>query len=240
MTKHRIVTRDEWLAERRALLEREKQLTQSGDEVARERQALSWVRVDKEYLFATADGPKTLAELFAGRSQLLVYHFMFGPDWDAGCPSCSSLVDHIDRPRVHLEHHDVTFVVASRAPLDALVSYQERMEWTFPWVSSYDSDFNFDFWVSSTPDRPLAEYNFRAVPDGAGFGELPGMSAFALEDGVVFHTYSAHARGLDAMWGVYQWLDRAPKGRNENGGGPAWMRRHDEYEPTSNPYINSR
>ena len=156
---------------------------------------------------------------------------MFGPDWDEGCPSCSSIGDHIDVPRVHLERHDVTWVAVSRAPLSKLLAYRERMGWTFPWVSSWGSDFNFDFKVSSTEERPLLEYNFRAVPEAMraeGPGELPGASMFALRDGVVYHTYSTYARGLDATWGMYQWLDRAPLGRNEADG--SWFRRHDQYE----------
>jgi predicted dithiol-disulfide oxidoreductase (DUF899 family) len=230
MTDHRTGTAEEWQTARVALLEREKELTRLSDELARERQALPWVPVDKEYVFDTVDGPRTLAELFDGRSQMIVYHFMFGPDMDVGCPSCSAIVDHIDLPRVHLENHDVTFVVVSRAPLEQLQAYRQRMGWTFPWVSSASSDFNFDFHVSSTAERPVEEYNYREIPAPAPEGELPGMSSFALEDGQVFHTYSAYQRGVDAMWGFYQWLDRAPKGRNESGG--SWFRRHDEY-PTA-------
>jgi predicted dithiol-disulfide oxidoreductase (DUF899 family) len=233
---HTIGTRQEWEIARRSLLEREKALTRMGDELARERLALPWVPVDKEYRFETEHGARTLGELFDGRSQLIVYHFMFGPDWDEGCPSCSSLGDHIDLPRVHLEHHDVTWVAVSRAPLAKLLAYRDRMGWTFPWASSFGSDFNIDFKISSTAEHPLLEYNFRDVPDAmraGGPGELPGMSAFALADGVVHHTYSAYARGLDAMWGMYQWLDRAPLGRNEDGGG--WLRRHDAYDQASTP-----
>ena len=226
-----IGTREQCDTARRALLEREKELTRLSDEVARERQALPWVPVEVEYEFVAEDGRKTLAELFDGRSQLIVYHFMFGPDWDEGCPTCSSLGDHIEIPRVHLEHHDVTWVAVSRAPLSKLLAYRERMGWTFPWVSSYGSDFNFDFGVSSTEERPLLEYNYREVPEERRAdprGELPGASMFALRDGVVHHTYSAYARGVDAMWGMYQWLDRAPLGRNEADG--YWIRRHDPYE----------
>jgi len=226
-----IGTRQQFDTARRALLEREKALTRLSDEVARERQALPWVPVEVEYEFIAEDGRKTLAELFDGRSQLIVYHFMFGPDWEEGCPSCSSLGDHIEIPRVHLEHHDVTWIAVSRAPLEKLLAYRERMGWTFPWVSSWGSDFNFDFKVSSTEERPLLEYNFRAVPEAMraeGPGELPGASMFALRDGVVYHTYSTYARGLDATWGMFQWLDRAPLGRNEADG--YWLRRHDQYE----------
>lgn len=234
MTGHRTGTRAEWLAARRDLLEREKQLTRLSDDLARERLELPWVRVEKAYTFDTEDGPRSLAELFDGRSQLIVYHFMFGADWHAGCPSCSSLADHIEGPRVHLEQHDVAMVCVSRAPLDKLHAYRRRMGWTFPWVSSERSDFNFDFAASFDGDderQPAApEYNFRPLGDDQRYlaAELPGMSAFALEEGVVHHTYSAYARGLDALWGVYQWLDRAPRGRNEDDD-PRWMRRHDEY-----------
>ena len=226
-----IGTREQFDTARRALLEREKALTRLSDEVARERQALPWVPVEVDYEFIAEDGRKTLAELFDGRSQLITYHFMFGPDWDEGCPSCSSLGDHIDLPRVHLEHHDVTWVAVSRAPISKLLAYRERMGWTFPWVSSYGSDFNFDFGVSSTAERPLLEYNYRPLPEerrGDPRGELPGASMFALRDGVVHHTYSTYARGLDATWGMFQWLDRAPLGRNEAVG--YWIRRHDQYE----------
>ena len=226
-----IGTREQFDTARRALLEREKALTRLSDEVARERQALPWVPVEVEYEFIAEDGRKTLAELFDGRSQLIVYHFMFGPDWEEGCPSCSSLGDHIEIPRVHLEHHDVTWVAVSRAPISKLLAYRERMGWTFPWVSSYGSDFNFDFGVSSTEERPLLEYNYREVPEERRAdprGELPGASMFALRDGVVHHTYSTYARGLDATWGMFQWLDRAPLGRNEADG--YWIRRHDQYE----------
>ncbi|MCU1393914.1 MAG: thioredoxin [Ilumatobacteraceae bacterium] len=225
-----IGTRSDWDTARRALLVREKELTRLGDALAAERQALPWVPVDKVYTFDTEDGPKTLEELFGGRSQLIVYHFMFGPDWDEGCPSCSSLVDHMDLARVHLEHHDVAWVPVSRAPLATLLAYRERMGWTVPWASSSGSDFNVDFHVSGTDEHPLTEHNFRELPAPMREGEAPGMSAFVMHEGVVHHTYSAYARGLDAMWGMYQWLDRAPLGRNET---PGWMRRHDAYEPAA-------
>ncbi len=235
MTSHTIGTREEWLAARLDLLESEKELTRRGDEVARQRQELSWVRVDKDYRFATEHGEATLADLFRGRSQLLVHHFMFGPDWTEGCPSCSSVADGYDGFRVHLEHHDVAMTAVSRAPLDKLVAYRQRMRWTFPWVSSYGSDFNFDFAVSFTADQSAddAEYNYRPLPGSPAAGEdveAHGVSAFALEDGVVFHTYSTYARGADALWGMYQWLDRAPLGRNET---DRWYRRHDEYPDDS-------
>jgi len=173
-----------------------------------------------------------LADLFDGRSQLIVYHFMFDPDWDEGCPSCSSLVDHVDLPRIHLEHHDVTWVAVSRAPIEKLLAYRARMGWSFPWASSLHNEFNFDYKVSSTYERPLSEYNFRSTPPdllASGPFEAPGMSAFALQDGVVYHTYSAYARGMDVAWGMFQWLDRAPLGRNEDGAN-GWYRRHDSYD----------
>ncbi|MDY7802981.1 DUF899 domain-containing protein [Burkholderia stagnalis] len=252
MTTHLTGTRDEWLAARRALLDAEKALTRQGDELARQRQALPWVRVDKTYRFDTEGGPATLADLFGGRSQLLVYHFMFGPDYKAGCPSCSALADGFDGFAVHLANHDVTLTAVSRAPLAKLLAYRQRMGWTFPWASSVDSDFNFDFSVSFTaaqqrtgeleynyrraghamdltpPPEPVARFAATCGTDAATYSlDRPGMSAFVLEDGVVYHTYSTYARGLDGLWGMYQWLDRAPKGRNEQG---VWWRRHDEYE----------
>jgi predicted dithiol-disulfide oxidoreductase (DUF899 family) len=253
MTDHKVGTREEWLAARLELLEREKELTRRGDELARQRRDLPWVPIDKDYGFDTDEGTKTLAQLFDGRSQLLVYHFMFGPHYTAGCPSCSSIADCFDGFVVHLNNHGVTMLCVSRAPLDKLQAYKRRMGWSFPWVSSLSTDFNFDFAVSFTEEqqREGAEYNFRAVDmtpvldaetgpvaeAAAASGttpaeftkEAPGMSAFALSDGVVYHTYSAHARGLDGLWGVYQWLDRAPKGRNEGDPPEFWMRRHDEY-----------
>ena len=225
---HRTGTREQWRAEREALLAREKELTRRSDELASERQALPWVAIEQEYVFDTPDGRKTLAELFDGRSQLLMYHFMMGPEDEEVCPSCSSIADGVNGPHVHLEHHDVAFVACSRAPLAKIESYRARMGWSFRWVSSHGSDFNFDFGVSSTEERPLTEYNFRAIPESERYvGERPGISAFALEDGTVFHTYSAYERGVDAIWGVYPWLDRAPQGRSEDG---YWHRRHDEYE----------
>ena len=249
MTTHRTGTRDQWLAARRELLEAEKELTTSSDELARRRQELPWVRIDKEYRFETDEGSASLADLFRGCSQLLVYHFMFGPDYTAGCPSCSAIADGFDGIVVHLANHDVTLSAVSRAPLAKLQGYKARMGWTFPWVSSFGSDFNFDFSVGFTPDqqrREGIEYNYRreapllrepgggaarfaamSGTDAATYArERPGVSAFVLEDGVVYHTYSAYARGLDGLWGMYQWLDRAPRGRNEDG---VWWRRHDEY-----------
>ncbi|HEX2219943.1 MAG TPA: DUF899 domain-containing protein [Gemmatimonadales bacterium] len=254
MTKHMTGTREEWLAARLELLEAEKELTRRSDEVARRRQELPWVRIDKEYRFTTDEGSASLPDLFRGRSQLLVYHFMFGPDYAAGCPSCSAIADGFDGVAVHLANHDVMLWAVSRAPLEKLQAYKRRMGWKFPWASSFGSDFNADFSVGFTPEQQREggiEYNYRREPpvvdipsrttaDGsAKFAamsgtdlatyarERPGLSAFAHEDGVVYHTYSAYARGVDAIWGMYQWLDRAPKGRNEGG---VWWRRHDEYE----------
>jgi len=261
MTKHITGTREEWLAARLALLEAEKELTRRGDALARQRQALPWVRLGKAYRFETDDGSASLADLFRGRSQLLVYHFMFGPDYAAGCPSCSAIADGFDGFAVHLANHDVMLSAVSRAPLAKLQAYKRRMGWTFPWASSFDSDCNSDFNVSVTQEEQRAGdvyYNYRretasqaqggktpeapprAIPEGAAKGaamsgtdvptyvrERPGMSAFALEDGVVYHTYSTYARGLDGLWGMYQWLDRAPKGRNEPG---YWLRHHDAYD----------
>ncbi|TAM97917.1 MAG: DUF899 domain-containing protein [Rhodanobacteraceae bacterium] len=247
--KHITGTREEWLAARLELLEAEKALTRRGDELARQRQALPWVRVDKEYRFDTDAGEASLADLFRGRSQLLVYHFMFGPDYKAGCPSCSMIADGFNGFGAHLANHDVMLWAVSRAPLAKLQAYEKRMGWTFPWASSSGSDFNADYGVGLTErqQREGYEYNFRKNPamsrstpdapnqfaamsgvDGRTYlRELPGMSAFVLEDGAVYHTYSTYARGLDGLWGAYQWLDRAPRGRNEAGG--IWWRRRDEY-----------
>jgi predicted dithiol-disulfide oxidoreductase (DUF899 family) len=251
MAEHKIATKQEWLDARLALLEEEKELTRKGDEVARRRQALPWVAVEKPYRFETDDGHVSLAELFKGRSQLLVYHFMFGPDYEAGCPSCSAIADGFNGVAVHLANHDVALTAVSRAPFSKLKAYRQRMGWTFPWASSFGGDFNFDFLVSITEEEQRAgnvEYNYRrsghpiAASDppppvtahAAAVGtdtrtfmrDRPGMSAFVRKDGVVYHTYSAYARGLDGLWGMYQWLDRAPLGRNEKG---AWWKRHDEY-----------
>jgi predicted dithiol-disulfide oxidoreductase (DUF899 family) len=247
--EHKVVSAEEWLAARKELLKKEKDLTRRSDEVARLRQELPWVRIDKEYRFETDEGSASLADLFRGRSQLLVYHFMFGPDYSAGCPACSSIADGFNGIAVHLANHDVMLWAVSRAPLAKLQAYKRRMEWTFPWASSFGSDFNFDFGVGFTEEEQReggVEYNYRreeapaASSDGvAAFAamsgtdaatytrEAPGMSAFSLEDGDVYHTYSAYARGLDGLWGMYQWLDRAPKGRNEV---DLWFRRHDEYD----------
>ena len=254
MTKHMTGTREEWLAARLELLEAEKELTRRSDELARRRQELPWVRIDKDYRFETDAGSASLADLFRGRSQLLVYHFMFGPDYTAGCPACSAIADGFNGFVVHLENHDVAMTAISRAPVAKLQAFKRQMGWTFPWASSFGSDFNFDFSVGFTEkqqreggieynyqrEAPVAEIPSRSTPDGPTIfaamtgtdvatytRERPGMSAFALEDGVVYHTYSTYARGLDGLWGMYQWLDRAPKGRNETG---VWWRRHDEYD----------
>jgi predicted dithiol-disulfide oxidoreductase (DUF899 family) len=253
MTDHKTGTREEWLAARLELLEDEKALTRRSDELARWRQELPWVRIDKEYRFETDEGTASLVDLFRGRSQLLIYHFMFGPDYTAGCPSCSAIADGFNGSVVHLAHHDVTLCAVSRAPLAKLQAYKRRMGWSFPWASSFGSDFNYDFQVARTKEQwesGVVEYNFRAMdmqpPEAdeespeiaaitASVGtdwetytrEGPGMSAFALEDGVVYHTYSTYSRGLDVLWGAYQWLDRAPLGRNETG---YWWRLHDEYD----------
>jgi predicted dithiol-disulfide oxidoreductase (DUF899 family) len=255
MTTHTTGTRDQWLAARRELLEAEKELTRRSDELAQRRQELPWVRIDKAYRFDTDDGSASLPDLFRGRSQLLVYHFMFGPDYTAGCPSCSMIADGFNGFAVHLANHDVMLWAVSRAPLAKLQAYRRRMGWTFPWASSAGSDFNADFnvWFTEEQQRQGVEYNYRRMAafewrpgqEGGGEGaeanfaamcgtdtatfqrERPGMSAFEREGDAVYHTYSAYARGLDSLWGAYQWLDRAPKGRNETG---IWWRRHDEYD----------
>jgi predicted dithiol-disulfide oxidoreductase (DUF899 family) len=262
-TQHKTATRDQWLTARLELLNAEKELTRRSDELARQRQELPWVRIDKQYRFETDEGNASLADLFRGRSQLLIYHFMFGPEYTVGCPHCSAIADGFNAIAVHLANHDVMLWAVSRAPLAKLAAYKKRMGWTFPWASSGESDFNFDFNVSYTQEQQRSgntEYNFhkggldsrtndidarKAAPETVTEGpraqiaastgtdwatftrQAPGMSAFALEDGAVYHTYSTYARGLDALWGVYQWLDRAPRGRNESG---FWMRRHDEYD----------
>jgi predicted dithiol-disulfide oxidoreductase (DUF899 family) len=253
MPKHITGTREEWLAARLALFDEERELTHRSDELARRRQELPWVRVDKDYRFETDQGGASLADLFRGRSQLLVYHFMFGPDYKAGCPSCSMIADGFNGIAVHLANHDVALSAVSRAPLAKLDAYKQRMGWTFPWASSRDGDFSFDFNVAFTEQQQregAIEYNYRRgghamdasqiPPPVAEFAatcgtdamtytrERPGMSAFVREDGAIYHTYSTYARGLDSLWGAYQWLDRAPKGRNESAG--VWWRRHDEYD----------
>ena len=266
MQQPNIGSREDWLGARLELLKAEKEHTRRSDELARQRQELPWVRIDKEYPFETDEGSAALPELFRGRSQLLVYHFMYGPDYKAGCPSCSSIADGFNGFAGHLANHDVMLWAVSRAPLVKLQAYKQRMGWTFPWASSHSSDFNDDFNVHFTEEQQReggVEYNYRheeaadyrslegretgkwrdnseegdegavahvaamAGTDPATFTrERPGLSAFAVQDGVVYHTYSTYARGLDALWGMYPWLDRAPKGRNETG---YWLRRHDEY-----------
>lgn len=228
---HPTGTRQEWRAARETLLAREKELGRLRDEIAAERRRMPWVRLDKPYLFDTRDGPKTLADLFSGRSQLLIYHFMMGPEWHEGCPMCSFWADTYEGLDVHLAARDVTFLCASRAPLHAIEAYKKRMGWTFEWVSSAPSDFNLDFGVSFTPEQREAgaEYNYRTAEDPGE--EMPGLSAFALDGRGVFHTYSTYARGLDTLNGAYQLLDLAPRGRDEDGleWPMAWVRRHDSY-----------
>jgi predicted dithiol-disulfide oxidoreductase (DUF899 family) len=252
MNKHPTGTREQWLKARLELLEAEKELTRRGDALVRQRQALPWVRVDKSYRFETEAGQISLAELFQGRSQLLVYHFMLGPDYEAGCPSCSAIADGFNGIVVHLANHDVTLTAVSRAPLAKIQAYKQRMGWTFPWASSHGGDFNYDFNVSFTEEQQRAgdiEYNYERSTHAMEMSpppepvvqfatccgtdvktyvrDKPGLSAFVLQDGIVYHTYSTYARGLDGIWGMYQWLDRAPLGRNEADG--VWWRRHDEY-----------
>ncbi len=248
MSTQTTATREQWLAARLELLEAEKELTRRSDAVARQRQQLPWVPIEKEYRFQTEAGHASLADLFDGRSQLLVYHFMFGPEYTGGCPSCSAIADGFNGSAIHLENHDIALVAISRAPIDTLQTYKRRMGWTFPWASSLDDDFNFDFNTSFSETQQRSgsvNYNYRPKDmtwvaeggtsthaamcgtDTATYArEHPGMSAFALAEGVVYHTYSTYARGLDGLWGMYQWLDRAPKGRNESG---PWWRRRDEY-----------
>jgi predicted dithiol-disulfide oxidoreductase (DUF899 family) len=230
--QHAVVSPNEWLAARRELLKAEKEVTHLRDKVAQERLALPWVRMEKEYVFDTSDGPRSLAELFDGRSQLLVQHFMFAPGWKEGCPSCSFMADHADGMNVHLAHHDVTLVAVSRAPLAELERYRSRMGWQFRWVSSNGSPFNYDFRVSFTPEQVASghiDYNFGEWDEVDE--EWPGLSAFFKdESGNVFHTYSTFGRGVEVMMGTYPMLDLMPKGRNEVEGMGDWMRRHDRYE----------
>jgi predicted dithiol-disulfide oxidoreductase (DUF899 family) len=263
MTKHITGTRKQWLAARLELLKAEKEFTRQSDDLAQRRQELPWVRIDKEYRFDTDEGSASLADLFRGRSQLLIYHFMFGPDYTAGCPSCSAIADGFNGIAVHLANHDVMLSAVSRAPLAKLEAFKQHMGWTFPWASSQGSEFNFDFNIAFTEQEQREgriEYNYRreapakreplaekpaqdwalrgaegpveqmAAMTGTNVAtytrDRPGMSAFVLDDGVVYHTYSTYSRGLDGLWSMYPWLDRAPKGRNEQG---VWWRRHDEY-----------
>jgi len=255
--KPQVATREQWLTARLELLKEEKELTRRSDEIARKRQTLPWVPITKSYRFDTDEGKASLANLFRGRSQLLVYHFMFGPDYEAGCPSCSAIADGFDGVAVHLANHDVMLWAVSRAPLPKLQAFKSRMGWNFPWASSEGSDFNFDYSVSFTEEQQRDDdvgYNYSKVgitsreyqvessatenPEATKMAaqcgvnwstymqETPGVSAFVLKDGVVYHTYSTYARGLDGLWPTYQWLDRAPLGRNESG---FWFRHHDKY-----------
>ena len=230
---HAVVSRNRWVAERKSLLAREKELTRLRDQVAGERRALPWVRVEKSYVFDTPNGQRTLAELFQGRRQLLVQHFMLAPGWEQGCPSCSFMADHTDGMNLHLAHRDITFVAISRAPLADIERFRSRMGWRFKWVSSFGSDFNHDFHVSFTPEDAKGEvyYNYAMQPFECE--ELPGISVFYHDDaGAVFHTYSAYRRGVEAMMGTYSLLDLTPKGRDELDGPMAWVRHHDRYEPS--------
>jgi len=255
---HKVASQEEWLTARIDLLKAEKELTRQSDKVAQKRQQLPWVKIDKNYEFDTDEGKASLADLFKGRSQLLIYHLMFGPDYQAACPHCTAIADGFNGFWIHLANHDVMLWGVSRAPLEKLQAYRQRMGWTFPWASSNNSDFNYDFNVSFTKEQQRTgniEYNYnkgnvsskqddinpndtasemgKKIADSTGTDwatftqEGPGMSAFVLNDGVIYHTYSAYARGLDGLWGIYQWLDRAPLGRNESG---FWMHRHDEYD----------
>jgi predicted dithiol-disulfide oxidoreductase (DUF899 family) len=234
MTEHKVVSHDEWLSARQQLLAKEKELTRQRDALSRERRALPWERVEKAYVFEGPAGRETLAQLFGGKSQLAIYHFMLGPDWEAGCKSCSFWADNFDGIDVHLRHRDVSFLAVSRAPLAKIEAYKRRMGWCFKWVSSFGSDFNFDYQVSFKPEdleRGEATYNYGAVNNT--MSELAGISVFYRDDeDRVFHTYSCYARGLDMVNGAYHFLDLVPKGRDEDGlpHTMAWARRHDEYE----------
>jgi predicted dithiol-disulfide oxidoreductase (DUF899 family) len=228
-----IVSRDQWLAERKELLAREKELTRLGDEIARKRRALPWVRLEKDYVFEAPEGRVRLADLFEGRHQLLVQHFMLAPGWEQGCKSCSYMADHNDGTTMHLAQRDVTFLAISRAPLSEIERFRKRMGWQFKWVSSYGTDFNRDFRVTFTPEeraKGAADYNFGGSPPGE---EMPGVSVFYKDDaGEVFHTYSTYGRGVEVMMHTYNLLDLTPKGRDEaEGRGMAWVRHHDRYEP---------
>ena len=233
MTEHAIVSNEEWVDARKALLSKEKELTRMRDELARERRELPWVKVSQRYEFEGPEGKLSLDDLFGGRSQLVVYHFMYGPEWDEGCTSCSFWADNFEGTQVHLAHRDVSLVAVSRAPYETLQNYRQRMGWTFPWVSSAGSEFNFDYHVSFTPeqiDSGAGEYNFRQTKV---MEELPGLSVFYRdESGAIFHTYSTYARGLDMLNGAYHFLDLVPKGRDEAElpWSMAWLRRHDQYE----------
>ncbi|UUZ75639.1 DUF899 domain-containing protein [Polaromonas sp. P1(28)-13] len=232
---HSVVSRDKWLAERKTLLAQEKELTRLRDQIASKRRALPWVRIEKNYLFDAPEGKRSLAELFEGRHQLMVQHFMFAPGWEQGCPSCSFMADHTDGMKIHLEHRDVSFVAVSRATLPEIERFRQRMGWQFKWVSSHGSDFNYDFGVSFTPEevaRGKLHYNYGEWPLAGD--EWPGISLFYRNDaGEVFHTYSTYGRGVEVMMGTYNMLDLAPLGRDEDNltYGMAWVRHHDRYEP---------
>jgi len=237
VTNHPVVSQDRWIAERKKLLAREKELTRLRDEIARERRALPWERIEKNYAFDTPEGRRTLADLFEGRHQLMVQHFMFGPDWEQGCPSCSFMADHTDGMKIHLEHRDISFVAISRAPLDKIEGMRKRMGWQFKWVSSNRNDFNHDFHVSFTPEERAngngeVYYNYGMTEFPAE--EAPGISLFYMNDaGEIFHTYSTFGRGVEVMMGTYNMLDLAPKGRDERDvpNKMEWVRHHDRYEP---------
>ena len=230
--QHPVVSPQDWLTARRALLAKEKEFTRARDELSRLRRELPWTKVDKSYVFDGESGRQSLSELFDGRSQLIIYHFMFGPDWNAGCPHCSHWADNFNSIIVHLNHRDVTMLAVSRAPFAKLAAYRKRMGWTFKWVSSFNTDFNFDYRVSFTQeeiDSGRLVYNFGGMAPGAT--EREGISVFLKdEEGCVFHTYSSYARGIDMLSTDYNYLDLVPKGRDENGRGPFWVRRHDEYD----------
>lgn len=233
LTQHKVVSHTKWLAARKQFLAREKEFTRLRDELSRERRALPWEKVEKHYEFDSTNGKVTLADLFAGRSQLVIYHFMLGPGWEAGCPSCSYLADHFDGAIIHLANRDTTLVVVSRAPLSEIETFKKRMGWKFQWVSSYGSDFNFDYGVSFTQEDKAAgkiDYNYGMTD--LFCEELPGLSVFSKDAaGEVFHTYSSYARGLDILVGTYNFLDLVPKGRDEDGlaFSMAWVRHHDRY-----------
>lgn len=233
MTAHQVVSQAEWLAARRDLLAREKEFTHRRDELNAARLALPWVKIGKDYVFDTETGKKRLSDFFAGRSQLMIYHFMLGPDWKAGCPSCSFVADHLGGALVHLNNHDVSLMAVSRAPIQQIAAYRQRMGWTFPWASSFHNDFNQDFHVSFTPDELAGDkvfYNFSEMDAKNAISELPGLSSFYRDgNGDIFHTYSTYTRGLEELVGTLMLLDRAPKGRNEKST-MDFVRRHDEYE----------
>jgi predicted dithiol-disulfide oxidoreductase (DUF899 family) len=231
--QHATVSQNEWLKARKALLAKEKEFTHQRDALSAARRDLPWVKVEKNYVFDGPAGKETLTDLFDGRSQLIIYHFMLGPGWMQGCPSCSYLADHFDGANIHLVQRDVSLVVVSRAPLAEIAAYQKRMGWKFKWVSSSNNDFNFDFHVSFRPEDKSGgkvEYNYEITEFPSE--EAPGLSAFIKQDGAVFHTYSTYGRGLDILLGAYNFLDMAPKGRDEDAlpWSMAWVRRHDEYE----------